>query len=89
MLVLHERSLQINPSLAMTWAFSAITHTYLGNIKEAEKRYSRYKALSPLDPFAFMFDGFGVLIDLVKRDNRSAAANGSITTQLAPTLTAD
>lgn len=85
---LHERSLQINPSLAMTWAFSAITHTYLGNIKEAEKRYTKYKALSPLDPLAFMFDGFGALIDLVKRDNESAVANGSITTQLAPTLTA-
>ena len=55
---LHERALELNPNLAMAWALSAITHVYLGDADEAERRNNRYKALSPLDPHAFFFDAW-------------------------------
>ena len=74
---LHERALSLNPNLAMAWALSAVTHAYLGDADEAERRNNRYKRLSPLDPHAFLFDGFSVLIHLLKRDHESAVGDGT------------
>ena len=85
---LHDRALSLNPNLAMAWAFSAVTHAYRGDIGEAEKRYKKYKHLSASDPISFLLDGFGTLIELIKRDNESAVANAVLATQLAPMLTA-
>ena len=59
---LHERALTLNPNLAMAWALSASTHAYLGDLDEAERRKQRYKKLSPIDPYAFFFEAFFVLI---------------------------
>jgi TolB-like protein len=81
---LHERALVVNPNLAMAWALSAATHAYMGKPEEALRRYNRYRALSPLDPHAFLFDGFLVLIQLLKRDHASAVAAGRAVTQMAP-----
>ena len=67
-MVLHERALSLNPNLAMAWALSAVTHAYAGDPDEAERRNNRYKKLSPLDPHAFFFDAFFVLIHLMKRE---------------------
>ncbi len=67
-LMLHERALSLNPNLAMAWAFSGLTHGYLGNLDEAERRFTRYKRLSPLDPHAFLFDNGIAFTHLLKRD---------------------
>ena len=56
----------------MSWALSAITYAYIGKTAEAENRFNRYKRLSPLDPFAFFFDGFVTLIHLQKHDHEAA-----------------
>ena len=85
---LHDRALELNPNLAMAWALSAITHAYLGNLAEAERRNNRYKALSPLDPHAFLFDGFFTVIHLLMRDHQAAATVGRAVTQLNPSLSA-
>jgi len=85
---LHERALSLNPNLAMAWALSAVTFAYMGDTDEAETRNNRYKRLSPLDPYAFMFDGFFTLIHLLKRDFESAVAAGRAVTQMAPSLSA-
>jgi len=85
---LHERALSLNPNLAMAWALSAITHAYLGDVAEAERRNNRYKRLSPLDPHAFFFDGFFTVIHLLKRDYESAVAAGRAVTQINPSLSA-
>ena len=85
---LHERALSLNPNLAMAWALSAITHAYMGDVDEAERRNLRYKRLSPLDPGAFMFDGFFTIIHLLKRDFESAIAAGRAATQMNPSLSA-
>ena len=86
--VLHERALSLNPNLAMAWALSAVTHAYLGNVTEAERRNLRYKKLSPFDPFAFFFDAFFVLIHLMKGDYEAAAAIGRSVVGMNPAFSA-
>jgi len=81
---LHERALSLNPNLAMAWALSAATHAYLGETDEAERRNNRYKHLSPLGPHAFLFDGFSILIHLLKRDHESAVAMGRAVSGMNP-----
>ncbi|MGH7106313.1 MAG: hypothetical protein ACREFT_07370 [Acetobacteraceae bacterium] len=86
--LLHERALALNPNLAMAWALSAVTHAYLGNVAEAERRNLRYKKLLPFDPFAFSFDAFFVLIDLMKGDYESAAMIGRSVVGMTPAFSA-
>jgi tetratricopeptide (TPR) repeat protein len=85
---LHERALELNPNLAAGWALSAITQVLLGEIKEAERRYHRYKVLSPLDPNAFMFDALFGIVHLLKRDCETAVAIGRSVTQFNPSYAA-
>jgi len=87
-MVLHERALSLNPNLAMAWALSAVTYAYAGDLAEAERRNDRYKKLSPLDPHAFFFDAFFVLIHLMKRDYETAVEVGRAVSQLNPSFTA-
>jgi DNA-binding SARP family transcriptional activator/TolB-like protein len=87
-MVLHERALSLNPNLAMAWALSAMTHAYSGDPDEAERRLTRYKKLSPLDPHAFVFDGFFGMIHLMKRDYESAIEVGRNISQLNPSFSA-
>ncbi|HET6183732.1 MAG TPA: BTAD domain-containing putative transcriptional regulator [Acetobacteraceae bacterium] len=87
-IALHERALALNPNLAMAWALSAIAHAYFGDIAEAERRITRYKRLSPLDPYAFIFDGFFTIIRLLQRDFEAAVTAGRNVTQMNPGLSA-
>jgi TolB-like protein len=85
---LHERALELNPNLAAAWVLSAIAHVLLGDVKEAERRYGRYKVLSPLDPYSFMFDGLFGVVHVLKRDYHAAVAMGRTVTQLNPSYSA-
>jgi TolB-like protein len=85
---LHDRALELNPNLAAAWALSAITQILLGDVKEAERRYSRYKVLSPLDLYSFMFDALFGVVHLLKRDCQAAVTVGRTVTQLNPSYTA-
>jgi DNA-binding SARP family transcriptional activator/TolB-like protein len=85
---LHERALELNPNLAAAWVLSAVTHIFLGDMNEAERRYQRYKVLSPLDPYSFMFDGLFALFHVLKRDHQAAVTIGRSVTQLNPSYTA-
>jgi tetratricopeptide (TPR) repeat protein len=85
---LHERALSLNPNLAMAWALSAIAYAYMGDPEEAERRNNRYKRLSPLDPHAFFFDAFFILIHLLKRDYESATAVGRAVSEMNPSFSA-
>lgn len=87
-LTLHERALELNPNLAPAWAMSAITHVFLGEPREAEQRYHRYKTLSPLDPCSFKFEGLFASLHLLKHDHHAAATIGRAVTQLNPAYSA-
>jgi DNA-binding SARP family transcriptional activator/TolB-like protein len=86
---LHSLALASNPNLAMAWALSSFTQACLGNVTEAERQNNRYKRLSPFDPQAFLFDGFTVLIHLLKRDSKSAAAMGRAVSEMNPAFSAN
>ena len=87
-MVLHERALSLNPNLAMAWALSAMTHAYAGDPEEAERRLARYKKLSPLDPHAFVFDGFFGVIHLMKHEYEMAVEVGRNISQLNTSFSA-
>ena len=87
-LELHGRALSLNPNLAMAWGFSAVTYTYLGDLDEASRRFSRYKRLSPMDPNAFFFDSGMVILELCKRDYGAAVLIGRRASELNPFFTA-
>jgi tetratricopeptide (TPR) repeat protein len=84
---LHQRALELNPNLAMAWALSAMTYAYMGDADEAERRNNRYKALSPLDPHAFIFDVVFIIVPLLRHDYEAAAVAGRAVTQLNPAFT--
>jgi DNA-binding SARP family transcriptional activator/TolB-like protein len=85
---LHERALSLNPNLAMAWALSAIAFAYMGDPEEADRRNRRYKKLSPLDPHAFFFDAFFILIHLLRRDYEGAVAAGRAVSEMNPSFSA-
>ncbi len=65
-----------------------MTYAYAGDPDEAERRNNRYKKLSPLDPHAFFFDAFFVLIHLLRRDYETAVEVGRTVSQLNPAFSA-
>jgi DNA-binding SARP family transcriptional activator/TolB-like protein len=86
-LALHERALSLNPNLAMAWALSACAYAYLGEPEEAERRFNKYKQLSPLDPHAFFYDTFLLYIQLLKRDFESTIAVARTVCEMNPSFT--
>jgi DNA-binding SARP family transcriptional activator/TolB-like protein len=84
---LHQRALELNPNLAMAWALSAMTYAYMGDADEAQRRNNRYKALSPLDPHAFIFDVVFIIVPLLRHDYEAAVIAGRSVTQLNPAFT--
>ena len=85
---LHERALSANPNLAMAWNLSGVAHAYLGDAVEAERRITRYKKLSPLDPHAFFFDTAFIIVALLKRDYEAAVAYGRAVSEMNPSFSA-
>ncbi len=85
---LHDRALALNPNLAMAWALSALTHIYLGEWDEGERRLNRYKKLSPMDPGAFHYDVGFCLIALMRRDYETAVSVGRTVSELNPAFPA-
>jgi len=85
---LHERALSLNPNLAMAWNLSGVAYAYLGDWEEAERRVTRYKKLSPLDPHAFFFDTGFIIVALLKRDYESAVVAGRAVTEMNPAFSA-
>ncbi len=87
-LALHERALSLNPNLAMAWALSGVAYAYLGDWEEAERRITRYKKLSPLDPHAFFYDTAFIIVALLKRDYESAVIAGRAVSEMTPSFSA-
>jgi len=85
---LHERALALNPNLAMAWALSGFAYLYLGEWEEGERRFLRYKQLSPMDPNAFHYDVGFSLVALMKRDYEGAVATGRTVSEMNPAFSA-
>jgi len=52
-----EQAIAAGPSCAIAWAYSSPTYAYLGNGPEAVVRARYALRLSPLDPYAFFYQG--------------------------------
>jgi TolB-like protein len=87
-IALHERALSLNPNLAMAWDLSGVAYAYLGEWEEAERRLTRYKRLSPLDPHAFFYDTAFIIVALLKRDFESAIVAGRAVSEMNPSFSA-
>ena len=87
-IALHERALSLNPNLAMAWGLSGAAYAYLGDWEEAERRVTRYKKLSPLDPHAFIYDTTLINVALLKGDYESAVAIGRAISGMNPSFSA-
>jgi tetratricopeptide (TPR) repeat protein len=83
-LAMYERALRLNPHLALAWNFSGLAHACLGNAAEAERRLSRYKALTPNAPLAFFLDTTLVLAALLRRDHAAAVGLGREVAEMNP-----
>lgn len=82
---LHTKALELNPHSSLGWGLSALTAAYGGNVEAAERRFARYKTLSPHNPFAAILDVAAPMIQVLKGDYQAAAAAGRATTQVSPT----
>lgn len=87
-MALYERALSLNPNLAMAWALSGMAHAFAGDADEAERRLTRYKRLSPLDPHAFLYDTGFALAALLKRDYESAVTAARAVSEMNPAFAA-
>ena len=72
----------------MAWALSGVAYAYLGDWEEAERRITRYKKLSPLDPHAFFYDTAFIIVALLKRDYESAVIAGRAVSEMNPSFSA-
>lgn len=87
-IALHERSLMLNPNLAMAWNLSGVAFAYLGDLPEAERRIARYKQLSPFDPQAYFYDTARIIIALLKHSHEQAVEIGREVSQMNPAFSA-
>ena len=55
-LVLHDRAVALNPSLALAWCLAGLSSSYLGQHEAAIQQIERARELSPHDPHGFFFD---------------------------------
>jgi DNA-binding SARP family transcriptional activator/Tfp pilus assembly protein PilF len=71
-----DRALRLNPNLASTWAFSALTYCYVGEPQAALKRLERYRDLAPFDPYACLFETVYAIAHMFIGDYAQAIAVG-------------
>ena len=87
-LTLHERALTLNPTLAMAWCLSGISHLYLGNAEEAGHRVRHAKRLSPHDPQTFLFETAEASALLLKGEYAEAVRIGREAGEMNPSFAA-
>jgi DNA-binding SARP family transcriptional activator/TolB-like protein len=83
-LMLHERSLALNPNLAITWCFSGFAYSYLGDQTTALERMRQAIQLSPSDPHLFFLQSALVMPLLLRGEYREAAEAGRGAIELNP-----
>jgi TolB-like protein len=79
-----DRSLRLNPNLALAWALSAVTYCYIGEPNEGLKRLKRYRDLAPFDLYSSFFETAYVLAYLLKGDYEQAALLGRGVVKVTP-----
>lgn len=81
------RALRANPSCGFAWGYSSLTHAYLGQCDEANRRLARARMLMIHDPYNSFLDSFQAVITWFAHDwagaveacRRQLAQRGSFT----------
>lgn len=66
-----DRANRINRHSAYPWAFSALTQSYIGNIREAMGRLKTYKKLWPNDPYPHFFNTARCIVGAMAGEHRA------------------
>jgi TolB-like protein len=64
-IMLHQRALACNPNLAMAWAFSGMSSSYVGDHATSLEQFGRYSMLAPTHPHDFFFRA-GLMLPLLQ-----------------------
>jgi DNA-binding SARP family transcriptional activator len=83
-LVLHERALSLNPSLALAWCLSGLSSSYLGQHDLAIRQIEQARQLSPNDPHGFFFDMALMMPHFLTGNYEEVAAIGRRAIELNP-----
>jgi DNA-binding SARP family transcriptional activator/TolB-like protein len=70
---LHERALEINPCLPLSWCLSGLAHIYAGDCDAAVDQVRHAQTLSPDDPLGYFFEMALALAYLLRGDSADAA----------------
>ncbi len=65
-----------NPGLALGWAFSSVTQSYLGRSDRARADLGEYRRLQPIDPFPYYFDTAEMLAHALAGNDAEAVRLG-------------
>ena len=71
-----DRSLRLNPSLALVWGLSSLTYCYIGEPATALQRLDHYRELAPFDPHFSWFETPYTIAYLFKGDYERAVTVG-------------
>jgi adenylate cyclase len=71
-----DRSLRINPSLAIVWGLSGSTYCYIGEPTAALDRLDHYRELAPFDPYFSWFEVSYTVAYVFKGDYERAVTVG-------------
>jgi len=83
-----DRSLRLNPSLAFSWAFSAMTYCYIGEPEAALERLERYRELAPSAPYFSFFENFFAIAYTFMGDYERAVLVGRRVVKANPSFVA-
>jgi tetratricopeptide (TPR) repeat protein len=71
-----DRSLRLNPNLAIVWAFSALTYCYAGEPEAALQPLERYRELAPFDAHFSPYENAFAIAYVFKGDYERATLAG-------------
>jgi DNA-binding SARP family transcriptional activator/TolB-like protein len=70
---LHERAIEMNPNLPLSWCLSGLSHIYAGDCDAAIREVRHAQSLAPDDPLAYFFEMALALAYLLRGDAAGAA----------------
>lgn len=79
-----DRSLRLNPNLAITWGLSGSTYSYIGEPEAALERLDHYRYLAPFDPNISWFEALYTIAYTFKGDYERAVTAGQRVVKALP-----
>jgi DNA-binding SARP family transcriptional activator/TolB-like protein len=81
---LHERAIETNPNLPLSWCLSGLAESYVGNSADAIQHIHHSLALSPADPLDYFNENALCAAYTLNGDYEAAAAAGVRSIMLNP-----